>query len=621
MFSAVGAAMFSALLLALLLALLATAPTITHTAMPSLDPRPRRLLRVTLVGLVLAGVAGTGLVLADWRTANEAAAGSAGSASAGAAVDGQSAGTAQADLDLPNADGAPGSALNPVPAQSSDPGLDPAGGTSLMAGISQQSFIDATLNVANAYNGVARGTQPNLSALSLYAADMYPIDVDEAWPDPIPTSAAIAAAIAADNEAISQGARSIPGATGRLALLVEFPSRLDHSIDEAWEAQHELLLNAALEQADVCVVGSCDTLVGQLTPSFEPPANGEYERVAPQRTADTYVTRTTYLTAAFELALWRPIGLHPAAADIYRQVAADTRIKSSAAAGAESAGAGAESATAGTAGATAASRCDISALWIAAAIESELVTQGAIDYGVIHLTSAENNGHIADIGSLARHVARKGCAVASTGARTGAQDADDGLEPFNLTSSTPFWNKHDTAQISDRISPDVNPTLSRWRTYDAELVGSFRACDDAESIIDRADTVNVRGFEIHPCLSESLGLLLEAARADGIYLSGGGWRSTTQQIRLRISNCQLPSRSAANYRIELSLAPSTICQPQTAPPGRSRHNAGLAVDFVCGASNQALTGGRCYRWAASNAHKFGFYNLLSEPWHWSTDGR
>ena len=27
-----------------------------------------------------------------------------------------------------------------------------------------------------------------------------------------------------------------------------------------------------------------------------------------------------------------------------------------------------------------------------------------------------------------------------------------------------------------------------------------------------------------------------------------------------------------------------------------------------------------FQWLAANAERFGFYNLPSEPWHWSTTG-
>ena len=49
------------------------------------------------------------------------------------------------------------------------------------------------------------------------------------------------------------------------------------------------------------------------------------------------------------------------------------------------------------------------------------------------------------------------------------------------------------------------------------------------------------------------------------------------------------------------------------------HERGLAIDFTSG--GRTLTrGSAAYAWLAANAGSFGFYNLPSEPWHWSTTG-
>jgi LAS superfamily LD-carboxypeptidase LdcB len=49
------------------------------------------------------------------------------------------------------------------------------------------------------------------------------------------------------------------------------------------------------------------------------------------------------------------------------------------------------------------------------------------------------------------------------------------------------------------------------------------------------------------------------------------------------------------------------------------HERGLAVDFTNNGS--ILTRGSSgYQWLKANASRFGFYNLPSEPWHWSVNG-
>ena len=107
--------------------------------------------------------------------------------------------------------------------------------------------------------------------------------------------------------------------------------------------------------------------------------------------------------------------------------------------------------------------------------------------------------------------------------------------------------------------------------------------------------------------------LLEHACADGIAFTGGGWRSAQAQIELRRAHC-----GPTDY--EIYQRPADECQPPTARPGNSMHEKGLAIDFATGANglSRATIG---YRWLVLNARTYGLYNLASEPWHWSTNGR
>ena len=103
--------------------------------------------------------------------------------------------------------------------------------------------------------------------------------------------------------------------------------------------------------------------------------------------------------------------------------------------------------------------------------------------------------------------------------------------------------------------------------------------------------------------------MLSAAAADGLSLSGGGWRDPSAQISLRQQHC-----GSSYYAIyEMS---SSSCRPPTARPGQSQHEVGLAIDF----SNCSSRGSACFQWLNANANGFGFYNLPSEPWHWSING-
>jgi peptidoglycan hydrolase CwlO-like protein len=104
--------------------------------------------------------------------------------------------------------------------------------------------------------------------------------------------------------------------------------------------------------------------------------------------------------------------------------------------------------------------------------------------------------------------------------------------------------------------------------------------------------------------------MINAAAADGVTLRGSGYRDSANQIRLRKAHC-----GSSHYAIYQMSASS--CRPPTAKPGTSQHEIGLAIDF----SNCSSRSTACYRWLAANAARFGFYNLPSEPWHWSTTGR
>ena len=93
-----------------------------------------------------------------------------------------------------------------------------------------------------------------------------------------------------------------------------------------------------------------------------------------------------------------------------------------------------------------------------------------------------------------------------------------------------------------------------------------------------------------------------------VYLSGGGYRDSAQQIALRQSHCG--SSYYAIYQM-----PSSSCSPPTAIPGTSMHEQGLAIDF-----DNCSYGTSVYNWLSGHAAGYGLYNLPSESWHWSTTG-
>jgi LAS superfamily LD-carboxypeptidase LdcB len=123
---------------------------------------------------------------------------------------------------------------------------------------------------------------------------------------------------------------------------------------------------------------------------------------------------------------------------------------------------------------------------------------------------------------------------------------------------------------------------------------------------------SVRGIVVHVSIADKLEAMLAAADKAGINLSGGGYRDPAGQIAVRRSNC-----GTSDY--DVYQKPSFSCRPPTARPGTSNHERGLAIDFTSNGS--ILTrGSAAFGWLSANAARYGFYNLPSEPWHWSVDG-
>ena len=128
------------------------------------------------------------------------------------------------------------------------------------------------------------------------------------------------------------------------------------------------------------------------------------------------------------------------------------------------------------------------------------------------------------------------------------------------------------------------------------------------------DVVNVRGITVARQIASQVDGLLAAAQAAGVRLSGGGFRSPEKQIALRRQNC-----GPTDY--DIYQKKSSLCKPPTAIPGQSNHERGLAIDFTYNGGGIEDHNNPGYKWLAANAGRFGLYNLPSEPWHWSINGK
>ncbi len=145
----------------------------------------------------------------------------------------------------------------------------------------------------------------------------------------------------------------------------------------------------------------------------------------------------------------------------------------------------------------------------------------------------------------------------------------------------------------------------------AEIAAKQRASRPPVATPD--DITNVQGVNVHKSIANKVDELLSAARADGVSLSGWGFRDNIKQIELRQKHC-----GTSEYQVWDM--PASSCRPPTARPGQSNHERGLAIDFTYNGGSITTHSNPGFVWLNNNAHRWGFINLASEPWHWSTNG-
>ena len=128
------------------------------------------------------------------------------------------------------------------------------------------------------------------------------------------------------------------------------------------------------------------------------------------------------------------------------------------------------------------------------------------------------------------------------------------------------------------------------------------------------ELTSVWGIVVNVLIADELEGLLVAMEAEGFTVSGGGYRDNSRQIELRRQHCG--TSEYAVYQM-----PASQCSPPTARPGFSQHQVGLAVDFT---HNDRIIRSRntaVFQALTRIAPDYGFVNLPSEPWHWSTTGQ
>ncbi len=165
----------------------------------------------------------------------------------------------------------------------------------------------------------------------------------------------------------------------------------------------------------------------------------------------------------------------------------------------------------------------------------------------------------------------------------------------------------DVQEAAEEAQTALEAALVARQELIEQMIESGISLVEGEGLsLDGVPLCDVRGIVVACPIATPVAEMVAAAAVDGVTLTGSGWRSTQRQVELRAANCggDVYGRSAS------------ACSPPTARPGSSQHELGLAIDFHGCASRTTA----CYQWLAANASRFGFENLESEPWHWSTTG-
>ncbi|NNG36748.1 peptidoglycan-binding protein [Nakamurella aerolata] len=143
--------------------------------------------------------------------------------------------------------------------------------------------------------------------------------------------------------------------------------------------------------------------------------------------------------------------------------------------------------------------------------------------------------------------------------------------------------------------------------------GNWKSCGDSiRGGIPMSQTgLAKNGFRMAKCMVPIVNSMVSAAARDGVTLRPtSSWRSRSYQVSLRRKNC-----GTSNYAIYQM--PPSRCSPNTAIPGTSIHEYGLAIDVA-----NSYRGGKVYNWMVRNGGKYGFHRTVpSESWHFDTKQR
>ena len=179
----------------------------------------------------------------------------------------------------------------------------------------------------------------------------------------------------------------------------------------------------------------------------------------------------------------------------------------------------------------------------------------------------------------------------------GAAGGDIGITPCAGTASGEDCTS--LGRKSESYDPKKNPYVCTNQDMKCPA-GTDAGIGDgyAEGKLYKIRLCKVQGITVNAFVAGKLDAMLTKALSELGKLTGGGFRTMTEQQQLW---------AASNH--------GTIWP--VAPPGYSNHQMGLAIDF----SGIAIYDPHNpkFIWLSNNANGFGLYNLPSESWHWSVD--
>ena len=262
---------------------------------------------------------------------------------------------------------------------------------------------------------------------------------------------------------------------------------------------------------------------------------------------------------------------------------------------------------------------------LAQVLGNAATTTSDLSAGVLFEAKADHDGLVRDELEVSIAVAKERLAEAEVIAATAAERTESTSR--SLASARERAEAHRTALamveaalavIEEQLpvlKADMDATIEKllqeleeaWKQIRELMVGDL-------SVLGAIPVTIVKGIRIHPAIAPRLNALLEHAHADGVPLGGWGHRTTESQIALRRKHC-------GPTPFDIFEKKASECSPPTARPGKSMHERGLAVDFHLAGASISTRSSPGYQWLAEHAATYGFYNLPSEPWHWSVNAK